>query len=76
MQTFLDISCGAGDKGEEDGERLLLLDSYLKSSPQCSEVLDLLTEKRTPHEVSVVLFVIDCNKDAANATNTVFNNTL
>ena len=55
LQTFLDISCAADDEGDVDGERLLLLESYLKSSPQCSEVLELLTPKTAPQEVSIII---------------------
>ncbi|KAK7108871.1 nucleolar pre-ribosomal-associated protein 1-like [Littorina saxatilis] len=55
LQTFLDISCKADDDDDDnDNERLLLLEAYLKSSPQCSEVLDLITPKTSAIEISLL----------------------
>ncbi|XP_076444589.1 nucleolar pre-ribosomal-associated protein 1-like [Babylonia areolata] len=52
LQKFLDM-CG-DEEEEESKEGLQLLDSYLKSSPQCSEVIDLLTPKTSSQEISLV----------------------
>ena len=52
LQIFLELGADGDDEdGEGDGEKLMLLESYLKSSPQCSEVLDVLTPKATALEV-------------------------
>ncbi|KAL8586640.1 hypothetical protein ACOMHN_040148 [Nucella lapillus] len=51
LQSFLDL-CGEEDEEDEEAGRvgLELLESYLKSSPHCSEVLDLLTPSATAQQ--------------------------
>jgi hypothetical protein len=43
---------GADDDEDDDGQRLILLNDYLKSSPECAEVCDLLSSKLPPQNVS------------------------